>query len=208
MAIDGQTLAGMKQALSGSNTTEAAFRSAMDRLLNQLDSNSVPTVPSGTAMVFYQTAAPTGWTKVTTHNNKALRVVSGSGGGSGGTHNLSSPPSTAHTHSIGAHNHGNTFSSASHTLSVSQMPNHSHSWTYRSDNSGGSGANAYDFKKVLDGDWNRQTAQHGTTSAGGNAAHSHTFSGSVTGQSAYDSGSGAPTAFAPKYTDVIICSKD
>ncbi len=40
---------------------------------------------SGTAVVFYQTNAPTGWTKSTTNNDKALRVVSGSGGVAGGT---------------------------------------------------------------------------------------------------------------------------
>ncbi len=40
---------------------------------------------SGTALPFYQTAAPTGWTKSTTNNDKAMRVVSGSGGVSGGT---------------------------------------------------------------------------------------------------------------------------
>jgi hypothetical protein len=34
--------------------------------------------PSGTLMLFQQSAAPTGWTKQTTHNDKALRVVSGS----------------------------------------------------------------------------------------------------------------------------------
>jgi hypothetical protein len=39
---------------------------------------------SGTLMLFQQTAAPTGWTKSTTHNNKALRVVSGTAS-SGGT---------------------------------------------------------------------------------------------------------------------------
>jgi len=32
---------------------------------------------SGTKMFFYQTTPPTGWTKVTTYNNTALRVVSG-----------------------------------------------------------------------------------------------------------------------------------
>lgn len=39
---------------------------------------------SGTSMVFQQTAAPTGWTKQTTHDNKAMRLVSGtpSSGGS------------------------------------------------------------------------------------------------------------------------------
>ena len=37
-----------------------------------------------TALVFQQTAAPTGWTKVTTNNDAALRVVSGTAG-TGGT---------------------------------------------------------------------------------------------------------------------------
>jgi len=44
--------------------------------------------PSGTAMMFVQTSAPTGWTKSTTHDNKALRVVSGTAS-SGGTVNFS-----------------------------------------------------------------------------------------------------------------------
>ena len=42
-------------------------------------------IPSGSVMLFYQSSAPTGWTKQTSHNNKALRVVSGNGGGSGGS---------------------------------------------------------------------------------------------------------------------------
>lgn len=33
--------------------------------------------PSGTIAIFHQTNAPTGWTKITTYNNYALRVVSG-----------------------------------------------------------------------------------------------------------------------------------
>lgn len=33
--------------------------------------------PSGTIMLFQQTAAPTAWTKLTTHNNKALRLTTG-----------------------------------------------------------------------------------------------------------------------------------
>jgi hypothetical protein len=37
-----------------------------------------PAFVSGTLMLFQQTSAPTGWTKQTTHDNKALRVVSGS----------------------------------------------------------------------------------------------------------------------------------
>lgn len=47
-------------------------------------------IPSGTVMAFWQAAAPTGWTQVTTQNDKLLRVVSGTGGVSGGTNSFSS----------------------------------------------------------------------------------------------------------------------
>ena len=42
-------------------------------------------VPAGSVMLFGQASAPLGWSKLTSHNDKALRVVSGSGGGSGGS---------------------------------------------------------------------------------------------------------------------------
>jgi hypothetical protein len=46
------------------------------------DSGVVPILfAAGTAMVFANPAAPTGWTKLTTVNDKALRVVSGTSGG-------------------------------------------------------------------------------------------------------------------------------
>lgn len=41
--------------------------------------------PTGTPMLFVQTAAPVGWTKSVTHNDKALRVVSGVVGSGGAT---------------------------------------------------------------------------------------------------------------------------
>jgi hypothetical protein len=66
-------------------------------------------LPSGTAMMFVQTAAPTGWTKSTTHDNKALRVVSGTAG-SGGT--------TAFTSVF-----------TSRTISLANMPSHTHTLT-------------------------------------------------------------------------------
>ena len=46
-------------------------------------------VPEGSKMLFAQAAAPCGWVKDTTHNNKALRVVTGNGGGDGGTKDFS-----------------------------------------------------------------------------------------------------------------------
>ncbi len=40
---------------------------------------------SGTVMLFVQTSAPTGWTKGSTHDNKALRIVTGTAGTGGST---------------------------------------------------------------------------------------------------------------------------
>lgn len=42
-------------------------------------------IPSGATMLFLEAAAPAGWTQVTTHNNIALRIVSGTGAGTGGS---------------------------------------------------------------------------------------------------------------------------
>jgi hypothetical protein len=69
---------------------------------------------TGTTLLFYQASAPTGWTKVTTHDNKALRVVSGTGGGSGGTTNF-------------------TTVFASRTV---PLPQHTHPWTNTGSNYG------------------------------------------------------------------------
>ena len=68
--------------------------------------------PSGTVMLFVQTAAPTGWTKSTTHDNKALRVVSGTASTGG---------SVAFTTAFAA-----SLSAGSTTLSTAQMPSHTH----------------------------------------------------------------------------------
>ena len=78
--------------------------------------------PSGTTMIFYQASAPTGWTKSTTHNNKGLRVVSGNGGGSGGSQNWTSVFS-------------NTKTTENHTLTTAQIPAHFH-YVFRSGNHG------------------------------------------------------------------------
>lgn len=45
-------------------------------------------IPQTTTMLFYQATAPVGWTKATTHDNKALRVVSGVGSAIGGTNSF------------------------------------------------------------------------------------------------------------------------
>lgn len=60
-------------------------------------------IPSGTVMLFFQAAAPTGWTKVTTQNDKVMRVVSGAGGGAGGS--IATSTGLAHTHTVDSHTH-------------------------------------------------------------------------------------------------------
>ena len=42
-------------------------------------------IASGNISLFWQAVAPTGWTKQSTHNNKTLRVVSGTAGSGGAT---------------------------------------------------------------------------------------------------------------------------
>jgi hypothetical protein len=63
---------------STDNTTKLATTAFVQAAIGAASS-----FPSGTLMLFQQTAAPTGWTKQTTHNDKALRVVSGTAGSGG-----------------------------------------------------------------------------------------------------------------------------
>jgi len=60
---------------------------------------------SGTVHIFYQASAPTGYTKITGSDDHAIRIVSSSGGSTGGSANLSGTVSLAHTHTIDSHDH-------------------------------------------------------------------------------------------------------
>lgn len=78
-------------------------------------------IPSGSISVFQQTAAPVGWTKLTTHNDKALRLVSGSAS-SGGTTAFSTVFADKSVTFA-----ANTLVAAATTLSLTQIPAHTHS---------------------------------------------------------------------------------
>ena len=176
-------------------------------------------VPSGSTMLFYQSSAPTGWTKVTSHNNKALRVVSGSGGGSGGSQtftnafqNHSVSVSGSDTVSISGNCGGSQIMYQNTTqafLSVAQLASHQHAYHAPLGTSGGS----YGIQDTLN------AGSSGTPSvaaAGGNDYHTHaiimytisgsnfTFSGSDT---VNISGSGSVDNEV-QYIDVIICTKN
>lgn len=113
-------------------------------------------IPAGTKMVFYQASAPTGWTKDTANNDKALRVVSGSGGGTGGTNAVSS--GLAHTHTTG-----------DFTLTIAEMPAHTHTVSDQTAAGASYGTNA------TAGNVDTKT----TSSVGGGAAHNHGATGST-----------------------------
>jgi len=79
--------------------------------------------PSGTRSFFFRSTAPTGWTTVA-QNNKMLRVVSGTGGGSGGTNSFTAalatrPVSVNVPVTI-------TFAAGPVTLDTNQIPSHNH----------------------------------------------------------------------------------
>ena len=61
--------------ITGAMTATHTVLNGLDGRITALEA-SLP-APSGTSMLFAQSAAPTGWTKQTTHNDKTLRVVSG-----------------------------------------------------------------------------------------------------------------------------------
>ena len=135
---------------------------------------------SGTRLLFQQTAAPTGWTKDTTHNDKALRVVNGAASSGGSVAFTSAFTSQAVSGSVG-----------STTLVESQLPSHTH--THRGyvtvkggsawPNSGGGGGATISNSGLT------------TTATGGGGSHNHSFSANAIN-------------LAVQYVDVIIATKN
>ena len=99
---------------------------------NLLDANDSITsfywiYPAGTKKLFYQSTAPTGWTQDASQGNKALRVVNGTGGGSGNTSNWTTVLQASNTISVGiTGTFPITASLGGHTLSLTQLANHTH----------------------------------------------------------------------------------
>lgn len=163
-----------------------------------MSSRTVDAFPSGTRLLFNQSTAPIGWTKVTTYDDFALRVVSGSVGTGGSV--VFSSAFSSHTMS------GTT---DGHTLTIAEMPTHNHDITDPSH------THAFNVTQGIPSpagshnggynDMNQQTMTTLSTSVGvtgitinnqgGGAAHTHPFTS-------------AAVNIAVKYVDVIICQKD
>jgi hypothetical protein len=143
---------------------------------------------TGTVMLFVQTAAPTGWTKSTTHDNKALRVVSGTAASGGTTAFTSVFANQTPTITLSGLSAGAT------TLSTAQIPSHTHGYIISTDVAAstglaevrGSAATVYPNAK-------------NTAATGGGGSHTHTVSGS---------GSSSAITLNVAYVDVIIATKN
>lgn len=142
--IDDDTMATAGPAVLASSESIKAY----------VDAESVKSrIEAATAAVFQQTAAPTNWTKSSSHNNKALRVVSGT---------ASSGGATAFTTVFGSGKN-----TGSHALTIAQMPAHTHSY-YRDDDVLGS--------FLQNNGTGTQQNLTNTGSQGSNEGHSHTLS--------------------------------
>ena len=137
---------------------------------------------SGTVMLFAQTSAPTGWTKLTNLDNYALRVVSGTASTGGSVAFTTAFASQAVSGTVGT--------SGATTLSTAQIASHSHS-TGIGSSSASCGSTPYAVNNSSNGNLS-------TSSAGGGGSHTHT-GGTFTGTA---------INLAVQYVDVIRASKD
>lgn len=162
-------------ATAGTNNTQIASTAFVSTALANY-------FPSGTRILFQQTAAPTGWTKDTTHDNKALRVVSGS---------TSSGGSVAFTSAFGSQAVAGTVGST--TLGTNEIPSHTHNFFgYATAVKGSTGV----ATRTATGATTPTVAFSAAGSAvGGGGSHNHSFSGTAIN-------------LAVQYVDVIIAAKN
>jgi hypothetical protein len=139
-------------------------------------------------MLFQQTSAPTGWTKITSHNNKALRLVSGS---------VSSGGSNAFTTAFGSRTVSVSGTTGNTSLSTAQLASHTHgAGTYQAQlRNYGPGSGGANMNQGL-----QQTTllnmQGSSGASGSGSSHNHSFSGSGT------------ASINVQYVDVIIAQKN
>lgn len=147
---------------------------------------------SGTVMLFRQNTAPTGWTKSSSFDNAALRVVSGTinASQSGVVPFTGAFANTTPTVTVDS----SGLSAGATTLSSTQMPSHNHTVN---------GGNNENVGPYMAGYSQAFTVQYtfNSGSTGGGSSHSHSVSGSATATS-------SAINLNVRYADAIIAAKD
>lgn len=156
----GSTAGQHKIPVVGSAPTGAEGRLAIVNNILQWFSNGQwrSTFPAGTRMLFAQASAPAGWTQDTSLNDRVLRVVSGQGGGIGGSWTITG------------------LTVQGHALTIDEMPAHSHTIPYKQANTKASGG-----EPILE----PGTPNVVTSTVGGGQAHSHGLTADGTWRPAY-----------------------
>jgi len=201
----------------GTNTTQVATTAFVTTAVG----NAEP-FPSGTSMLFQQTAAPTGWTKQTTHNDKALRLQTGTVG-TGGSVAFSTAFATpagsvsgapGSNLAVGAGNLAVSMSGniSDTSISTAQLPSHAHAFSR--------GQGNFNFGSAPNGTAGFQNGGNpsgvtstGATGSGSGHNHAHNLSGSMTGApeltgSVTAGNLAVASTINVQYVDFIIANKD
>ena len=162
---------------------------------------------SGTRITFHQSTSPVGWVQDTTDvgNNRMLRVVSGSGGSVGGSHDptvMSVVPYHTHGFSTGYQSGDHAHYTSGTTDGMDRANPHTH-YIYGPNGGGGNpggdlNTSAGFTQAVTSTDINHLHSW-GNWSGGVNANHTH--SGGTDGGS-------SQTNWTPRYIDLIVCQKN
>jgi hypothetical protein len=127
----------------------------LDNISGVNDVQITSVTPAGTVMLFPQTTVPTGWSRINTFDDAAIRVVGsgvpGSGGSSGFISKLINPVTID-----------------SHTLTTNEIPAHSHTINTLQNNGSASGGIPIFYTNTIAG------PVLTSTSAGGGGGHVHT----------------------------------
>lgn len=157
---------------------------------------------SGSTMVFIQSTAPTGWTKITDYDDYALRVVSGAAG-SGGSRSFSST-FTSYTYPGNSTAFPVSISFSPATISTSQMYPHTHPVSMYPANTTSTTSTATPAgpSKIL----MISTGLTGLESGGTGGSHTHT---GMVGSVVTINGATQPAInINVKYVDAILATRD
>ena len=163
-------------------------------ITGQLTTTNGP-IPSGAKMLFYADSAPTGWTIFTTSvDDRALRVVSGSGAGGGTGGALAG--TTAFTSVMAARTIA-LLNLPDHNVTITD-PGHTHTLSFSAGATG------------LTGGSQVQTGGFGTHNPQAIAGTGTSNTTGITAAFGTTARGGAQTTmdFAVKYASVVICTKD